>query len=535
MSDADERYLGDADQDADQDADPEADQEADPAADPAVRPGSGQAMLDAIPVLAAKIRMIESDHNTAQDYLETLYLSKLKQNTAELIVHNYFSGIIDFSSIGKSANIFNLKHIAFRTRGHITQVLNIPESVVKFECGNQLLTAISGLPPNLEVLNLGKNSISTLNLATQKKLRVLNVESNALKHLQNLPGSLEELYIDNNLIRHLDLGNLPRLRVLHCANNAMLKIENVPSSIQDLRVEAGNPRVRVEYEFDLTSPSSAAQKPLPDAEAEFIDSLNEYFRLKTKYETAVLEDRRAVRLVGEKKRVGHKEIKQRVSLVRGKCIGCARRVGTVFKLKNLRYLAYCGDHVKPCDLKIEIYRGDYINRLEMVEEYRDFSRSIKEDIIQHKMDTLFGYITEQASAAKFTKLVESYHSSNIELKQGMEDYNEQMYSQRRREIVRVKLQKLAELRRMLTDNLAEYAGKKSEQALTDITRAYIDEYLPEMNNLRMLRHRTMEIDQTYVDPRNHPATKLFQSPMDFSQLDYLMGEPPRVLQSRGIA
>lgn len=475
-----------------------------------------------------KIRAIESNQSSgSQEYVDA-ELSRGKVHDRKLFIRKQLAGIIDLNS--SSAQIFD--SVSFSEPGKITRLLNIPSGLKEFACPKQMLTAVPAGIEKVETLNLEGNYITEIDLTKYANLRVLNVKSNRLRSLKHIPESVEELYLDNNMIRSLDLANLPKLRVLHCINNSMVRVNNVPTTIVDFSAEHGNPRVHIDYSFELTSLSdhdsaSTARRALPEVEAEYYGNLNEYFRLKSKYETDLRADRHGVRAIAVHKLLSSAQIKNRVASVKGKCVNCRRRVGTVFKQHDMRYLAYCGDSVEPCPLKIEIYRGDYMNRMDMILYYAELVSTAKEDIIKHKMDTLFEYISDKQSATEFKPLVNNYRTFNTIYKEKVDEYENIHFSESRKELVRLKQMKLYEIESGLAELMEEYRRTHSRQVLGDFMDAMTKEYIPEKEQLRKIKYATMEIEES---PNADVAT-LVQSQMDFSKLDYLTGEPPRVLQS----
>lgn len=473
-----------------------------------------------------KIRAIEANQSTgSQEYIDA---ARVNVSGKKLFIRKPLAGVLDLQSYGSSV----LDSINFSEPGKITRLLNIPTGLNEFTCSKQMLMTVPSGLEKVTTLNLENNHISEIDLSKFTNLRVLNMKSNRLRSLKNIPASVEELYLDNNMIRSLNLINLPRLRVLHCINNPMVRINNVPTTIVDLSAEHGNPRLQIDYSFGLTSLSehdaaATAKRALPEVEAEYYESLNEYFRLKTKYEMEKHNDRVGVRTIASSRMMSASQIKSRVALVRGKCVNCRRRVGTVFKQHEMRYLAYCGDSVEPCPLKIEIYRGDYMNRLDMIRYYDEVVSTAKEDIIKHKMDTLFEYISDKQSASEFTELVNKYRSFSAIHKEKMDEYDNLYFSESRKELVRLKQMKLYEIERSLEDLMAEYGRTHSPQLMSDFMDAMTKEYIPEKEQLRNIKYATMEMEKQ--NSRN--VEILFQSPMDFTKLDHLSGEPPRVLQS----
>ena len=475
-----------------------------------------------------KIRAIEANQSTgSQEYIDA-DAARGNVSDRKIFIRKPLSGIIDLKSYGSIV----LDSIHLSEPGKITRLLNIPSGLREFTCSKQMLMTVPAGLEKVEKLNLENNYITEIDLAKFTNLRVLNMKSNRLRSLKNIPESVEELYLDNNMIRSLNLNNLRRLRVVHCINNSMVRINNVPTTIVDLTAEHGNDRLHIDYSFDLTSLSehdaaNTTKRALPEVEAEYYDSLNQYFRLKKKYEMEMRNDREGVRAIANTRMMSSSQIKSRIASVKGKCVNCRRRVGTVFKQHEMRYLAYCGDSVEPCPLKIEIYRGDYMNRLDMIRYYDEVVSTVREDIIKHKMDTLFEYISDKQSASEFTELVNKYRSFSAIHKEKMDEYENLYFSESRKELVRLKQMKLYEIERRLEDLMAEYGRTHSPQLMSDFMDAMTKEYIPEKEQLRNIKYATMEMEK----PNSKNMENLFQSPMDFTKLDHLSGEPPRVLQS----
>ena len=78
---------------------------------------------------------------------------------------------------------------------------------------------------------------------------------------------------------------------------------------------------------------------------------------------------------------------------RVKCMGCGSKNGMTFKITKQAYHAYCNND-PPCDWKILIHRAFYENRETIIYEYLDFLEELKDQLIQAKMDSIFGYIDD---------------------------------------------------------------------------------------------------------------------------------------------
>jgi hypothetical protein len=132
-------------------------------------------------------------------------------------------------------------------------------SLAALDCGNNLLTTLPQLPPNLASLSCNINSITSLP-ALPASLQQLNCTYNFLNSLPALPASLQGLFCYNNSLTTLPslpaslqnlqcgnntgLGTLPALpsslQVLYCDNINLTTLPALPSSLTDLNCYFNN-------------------------------------------------------------------------------------------------------------------------------------------------------------------------------------------------------------------------------------------------------------------------------------------------------
>merc|ERR1711906_66570 len=103
-----------------------------------------------------------------------------------------------------------------------------------------------------------------------------NISDNVLSHLDNLPESLEILECQNNQLQKLDLQYCQQLKKLIASNNPLLLVEHVPNSIEHMEME-NNPFTEI-----LREDGSKKDKKKQNQKINFLDALNEYFKLKNK-------------------------------------------------------------------------------------------------------------------------------------------------------------------------------------------------------------------------------------------------------------
>lgn len=466
---------------------------------------------------------IMRNNNTAQDTLAFL-LEKMNPDIKELVVGVSLHGDIDFSILSEKGFRF-VSAIRFTKPGEITTVSNLPKELRIFDCPKQLLVEFSGVFPYLEELLLEGNYLRKIDFIPLPKLKILNINDNRMNEIKSLPSSLEELYINRNETRILNLKYLTKLRILHAVGNDMIRIQDLPASMVDLQIEE-NLMVDIGY---TAIPQTRKETDEAEAQVEldYVESLNAYFHLKNKYDT----DRKALLLKafekGKTKKQGQKLAKE----AKPKCIRCRRPFGTIFENRERRYIAVCGNKNEPCDLNIQLYRGNHSNREYMLYLFREQMEELKDKIIAQKLDTLFSYISEEKSAEKFKRQLKEYSIDNNIYKDLLNEYNDLHYSPHKRELVRNKIRQIYELKNAMKQLLNQYETEENLEIMSTITDIYVREYLPETHNLRLLCYEVMEMVDTGKAKENdkNKEMRLFQKDTGLSKLDYLTGEPPRVI------
>ena len=422
----------------------------------------------------------------------------------------------------------NVVSVIVKEANKITELRGLPDGLKNLKLDKQLLIEVPQLPKSIETVNLDQNYLEKVDFSKFPKLKVLSLSGNRLKSLGELPESLEELYVDNNHISRLNLEGLGKLRVLHCRNNRTLRIENIPASIVDLKVEEGNPLILLDYDFVPSTTAAAEEgRRARGTEAEFVEALHDYLRLKTKYEDAAKLTRTKVRELALKRGMSNKQAIKRAIAVKPKCVNCKRPVGTIFKMKEERLVAYCGDVNSPCGLRIEIFKGRFESDDEFAKYTDEELLRTKEKIIQQKMNVLFNYASEEETVHKFKDLIEEYNLYSFLKKTDVDIREDKRFNAHKKELIKGKAALLSELTAAMNVHMGEYEKTENRDFLHAAMDIYTREYLPEIHNLRMLKYSVMEMVIPSVDSNERV---LNQSAASLRQLETLHGEVPRVLK-----
>lgn len=445
-----------------------------------------------------KRETILKDNNTAQSQLASI-LEKTDTSASELDIREPLSGHVDFSIL-KASGFSRVKHIQIM-KGDITDITGLPRDLEKLTCADQYLISLNNLPKTLLELNIEHNFLETIDLLETPALIHLNVSDNKLKTIQNIPSSLIELYCDNNQIDRLDLKDLFQLTVLHCSNNRAIIVENIPPSLTDIQMD-NSPFIGVNY-----SGMGQPLKPKSDEEnqvkiIDYMDALNQYFKLKSNYETNLFADKKTVYNNALVREMGKRRAKKLAANVLPKCISCKRRVGSIFKSiiddKNRpMYIATCGDKENPCSLRIELFKGKPLEVESTLIELIEERESLKDDIVLKKLNTIFKYSNENAMIKQFNETMEEFTLVNGFTKQIYEKHNLMYKDPIREQLISKEYQDIYSMISSIKNIMKEYQLNPQAHLMKSAI-----EIQKELNSkilkVRLMKYEILEMDSVVI-------------------------------------
>jgi hypothetical protein len=467
-------------------------------------------------------QLILEEGNTAQSYLKD-FLEKFNKSSRDISILEPLHGDLDFSIL-KDYGITNITKIVL-TKGEITGITGLPESLLEFECPDNLLISLDGLPSNLIRIEIPYNYLENFDVASLTKLEMLIVNDNKLTDIENIPSTIKELNCSNNKLTFLNLTGIIGLQKLIVSNNPITVIENLPEGIVDFKME-NTPSI----EFRNSSAAAILENRNDDLtqtqknKKNVNEALNEYFKMKNLYQEKNLKMKQKVFEKIKSKR----EAKKEVLKIKPPCVKCKRPVGSVFEKKNNRYIARCGDAVKPCSLDIAIFTGNSMTLDYTLELFREECDESKETIIRQKLNTLFNYTTEEQSIRIFKQKLEDYNSESNIYKDLLNRNNELFHNVDKQHLIDKKNDIIFHLNERVQDLLKEYKKTQNKEVLNQAVHIQIKEIQPEIRNLRNLKYEIMEMNE--VSEKNQNIYTVFQYPIELSKLINNSGEPPRVIK-----
>lgn len=481
-------------------------------------------------IIQEQIESIVRDNNTAQKKLINL-LDVTSKSIHELRFQEPLHGELDLS-VFENMGFMRIKEL-YLAKGEITHITNFPKNLEILSCNDNYLTEITGLPTTIVNIDLQYNYLKRVDFKELKNLKVLNISHNQFEEVDNLPSHLEELYCENNQIKNIDLKDIQQIRILHALHNPMSIVENVPPSLLDLQMDNNSFN-----EITYTELKQKQDVENPETKISYLESLNEYFKLKQKYETELHTQRKKTYLDAldndpnpYKKNI--KKGKRDAQKIKPKCINCKRPVGTIFSHTDSTYTAICGnaDPQTKCPLNIKISNGKNFNLEDLLYESRIAVEERKQDIITQKMNTLFSYVPEKQSVALFKKELEEYTTYSNSYKKFLDRYNNLHNDPLQKELVQKKQEEVYKLIEIFRGLLSEYTKTGNREILTNAIEIHIKELTTEIESLGRLKFESREIKNTFKLVRKNviwDKSILIQHDVSLSKLDINLGAEPKV-------
>ena len=424
-----------------------------------------------------------------ENRLDALIRGGTKGN--QCYINESLDGPIDLFSLHDS----DVEEIHF-VDGTISQLENLPNSLKKIVINGNKLNEIPRLP-NLVHLEANDNELTHVNLKDLSNLVSLYLNNNKINDIQNIPPSLKVLYISGNELRNLDLHGANSCTTVNCLNNMML--ENIISGKQ-----FSEPYFKLEKDphTRIIMMNGGAKSSIDVKSA-----VENYYKLKKQYEdnkTKLIEKIKSKEISKQKK---IKEIRN----AQFKCVNCGKEGGTIFKKDDNYLKAMCGNKTDPCKLNIKILSSMSLSENDIRETQAEVNAA-KQNIIKLKMDTLFGYITEEESIKNFEKNVEIIKKNSV-LEKTLSIYEMQNES-KRVNLIKKKMDTVYAEMASIRELLNEYGTTKNKRLLKDIALKHqsINDILTVVRSMKYPIHEVVEEtvydrvddDENFIDESKAP-------------------------------
>jgi len=230
---------------------------------------------------------------------------------------------------------------------------------------------------------------------------------------------------------------------------------------------------------------------------EFLEALNEYYKLKNDYETK--KQAKITRILRDDSLKTFKQKQAVLEKNKPQCIGCKQAVGTIFSNKEGILRAQCGNKNNPCGLNIQINRGKYIFLDELVDVYEDGVSSNKEKIIQIKLDLLFNFKSESTVLDIFKEIKDELVDDLESLSGYKTQYVSTLSNLSNRSEINVKMSQFYNIVDTIKGSVQEFNETNNVQLIKDVVSLYKREMEPVLNELRQLKYKYQAIEYNADD------------------------------------
>jgi hypothetical protein len=251
--------------------------------------------------------------------------------------------------------------------------------------------------------------------------------------------------------------------------------------------------------------------PSPSKNSEAVQAaVVRYYKLKGDYDAKYKNAKNKI----TKSDLSLSEMRKKIKSMKMKCINCKQNGGTIFTNKDGILTAKCGNTESPCALDIQIKRGKWMLLTKAADLSEEDIEISKENIIDLKLDLLFGLRTEEQIASEFDESKSDYKSlvkqldmingvieSENTIKVGAPTKDEDSVRNIPiKEYLNIKKRQLKQLVTRFKSLVKEYMEEDEVLAKQDLMQQainiYTEQIFPIMTNIRESKYAVTMMDKT---------------------------------------
>lgn len=276
--------------------------------------------------------------------------------------------------------------------------------------------------------------------------------------------------------------------------------------------------------------------PSPSKNSEAVSAaVIRYYKLKGDYDKKYQNAKKKIVKSG----LALSQMKKKLKSMKMKCINCKQDGGTIFTNKDGILTAKCGNVDSPCALDIQIKRGKWMLLPKAAELSRTEIENTKAEIIDLKLDLLFGLRTEEQIAADFDNEKRDYKTfaKQLDMIEGVIDSENKIEvgdlseGEERRHIpikqyVTIKNTQLNQMVTRFKELIKEYMIEDDvvtkQDLMVQAINIYNEQIFPLMTNIRESKYAVTMMDTT--EERGMFVMKQVKVLMQNLDFEYEFGE-----------
>jgi hypothetical protein len=230
---------------------------------------------------------------------------------------------------------------------------------------------------------------------------------------------------------------------------------------------------------------------LPDIK----EAINEYFKLKNKYETQIMINKKKIM---NNQHLSNREKRSEYNKLKPKCIHCKRPGGTIFSTSHInesendesyrKLSAFCGIVSDPCNLNIVIQLAKIEWMPELLKKMEKDIKDYKNEIIDDKNKLLFGYLNTETALEKFDNIKEYVSNYTSLYEQYLESYHNIVdNNEKKQELNEAITNSYIEIQK-IKDCIFQMNETNNVQYARDAVNIYTSTLIPLLHTIRNLKY-----------------------------------------------
>ena len=254
---------------------------------------------------------------------------------------------------------------------------------------------------------------------------------------------------------------------------------------------------------------------------EVLDAINEYYKLKSKYEKS--KENEIKKYVSDEE-LSKNQKRERFSRFKPKCVNCNRVGGTEFSNKKRILSALCKAS-PPCKLNIQIQLGLYDTQYNLLKEYRNYKNEDQGTIIKTKLNLFFNYTTEEETIKTFEEVKNRFLDINKIYNSLLTEYLLTVDNPERKMNMNEGIISLHENIEELKKINADYTKDTRSEYIRDMIELYINKIHPNAERNRNLKYSYNSIEE------EDDMSILVQKPYTIQQIEMNFGVSSKIIKN----
>jgi hypothetical protein len=253
----------------------------------------------------------------------------------------------------------------------------------------------------------------------------------------------------------------------------------------------------------------------------YLEAFKTYYSLKHDYEKKVIKMKRKIY---NDQSLSDREKREELAKLEPKCINCKNVGGTIFTQEGKNLKATCGNTKTPCQLNIDITRGDHIDAFEIRSTVESTVDEKKAEIILTKLNLLFNYESEEDTAEKFEELLNDYKDSDQLLQTINAAIDDVTDNPDKQETLSESKVALYDLVSNVQERIKQYKKNQDGALIKQVVEDTTNEIVPMASKIRQLTYNVNSVTYDSDDDTYH----LNQTPYRSSDIELDLADQPVV-------